>query len=206
MTADFPVAPVGALTTPPAIDPGSLAGQPQPVLAAEGLVLRPWATADVPIFLGAYRDPSIRRWHTRQPRSEDQVRAWFELYRTDWAQEKGAHWAVTRDGDEVLGRIALAGMDLDDGVAAFGYWVLPASRGAGVASRAVAAVSTWALAEGRFHRLELEHSTRNDASCRVAIRSGFRLEGTRRHSAVHADGRHDMHLHARIRGDEPLSD
>lgn len=80
--------------------------------------------------------------------------------------------------------------------------MLPAARGAGVASRALIAVSAWALGEAGFHRLHLSHSTRNDASCRVAIKAGFQLEGTKRSDAIHADGRHDMHLHARIRGDK----
>ena len=79
--------------------------------------------------------------------------------------------------------------------------MLPAARGAGVASRALTAVSLWALGEAGFHRLELDHSTRNQASCRVAARAGFPLEGTKRSAAVHSDGRHDMHLHARVRGD-----
>jgi RimJ/RimL family protein N-acetyltransferase len=60
-------------------------------------------------------------------------------------------------------------------------------------------VSDWALGGAGFHRLELDHSTRNDASCRVATKAGFAPEGTKRSAAVHADGRHDMHLHARIR-------
>jgi RimJ/RimL family protein N-acetyltransferase len=165
--------------------------------AAGGLLLRPWADIDAPVFLAAYQDPSIRRWHTRRPRSEDEVRAWFEQYRGDWTREIGGHWAVT-GGGQVLGRLALRGLDFDDGVADCAYWVLPAARGAGVASRALTALSVWALGEIGFHRLELDHSTRNDASCRVAVKCGFRLEGTKRSAAVHDDGRHDMHLHARI--------
>ena len=189
-----------ALTTPPAIPAGTLAGRPQPVLRTAGeLLLRPWDPADAAVFLGAYRDPEIRHWHTRQPASEDQVREWFDEYRRDWARERGAHWAVTRGGGEVLGRIAVRSMNLDDGVAGCAYWVLPAARRAGVASGALTAVSVWAFGEAGFHRLALSHSTRNHASCRVAARSGFVLEGTMRSTAVHSDGRHDMHLHARIR-------
>ena len=71
---------------------GTLSGTPQPVLSATGsLLLRPWETTDA----AAYRDPEIQHWHTGQPGSEDQVHEWFERYRQDWAQEKGAHWAVT---------------------------------------------------------------------------------------------------------------
>jgi RimJ/RimL family protein N-acetyltransferase len=191
------------LSTPPAIPAGALAAGPQPVLSASrGLLLRPWEPADAAVFLAAYRDPEIQHWHTRQPASEDQVREWFDHYRQDWAQETGAHWAVTHGGGAVLGRLALRGMNLDDGVAECAYWVLPAARGAGVASRALTALSVWALGRAGFHRLRLDHSTRNNASCRVAVKSGFLLEGTKRSDAVHSDGRHDMHLHARIRGDQ----
>ncbi|SMF79405.1 GNAT family N-acetyltransferase [Streptomyces sp. Amel2xC10] len=189
-----------SVSTPPAIASGSLGGSPQPTLtAAAGLLLRPWGDADVPAFLSGYGDDEIRRWHTRRPDNESQVREWFDVYRQDWRDEKGGHWAITRDGAEVLGRIALRGWDFDDGVADAAYWVLPAARGAGVAAHALSALTAWALDEIGFHRLELEHSTRNPASCRVATKSRYVLEGIKRSAAVHDDGRHDMHLHARIR-------
>jgi RimJ/RimL family protein N-acetyltransferase len=188
-----------ALSTPPVIPSGVLAGSPQPVLsAAQGLLLRPWEAADAPAFLLAYQDGEIRRWHTRRPRTEAHVQEWFDAYHRDWEGEKGGHWAVARDG-EVLGRIALRGFDFDDGIAGVAYWVLPAARGVGVATCAVTALSVWAMDEIGFHRLELGHSTGNHASCRVATKSGYLLEGTKRSAAVHDDGRHDMHLHARTR-------
>jgi RimJ/RimL family protein N-acetyltransferase len=189
-----------ALSTPPAIPSGLLADSAQPALyAAQGLVLRPWEPADAPAFLTAYQDGEIRRWHTRRPLTEADVHEWFEAYYRDWKHEKGAHWAIARDDGEVLGRIALRGFDFDDGIAGVTYWVLPAARCAGVATCAVTALSLWALDEIGFHRLELDHSTRNNASCRVATKSGYLLEGIKRSAAVHDDGRHDMHLHARTR-------
>ncbi|MFF8837458.1 GNAT family N-acetyltransferase [Streptomyces sp. NPDC015130] len=193
-----------ALSTPPVISSGSLGSSPQPVLTAfGGLLLRPWEGSDAAPFLSAYRDDEVRRWHTRRPLTEAQVLEWFDAYHQDWRRERGAHWAVAREGGEVLGRIALRGWDFDDGVADVAYWVLPAARGAGVASSALATLSAWALDEIGFHRLELDHSTRNAASCRVATKAGYRLEGVKRSAALHDDGRHDMHLHARVLGDEP---
>lgn len=194
------------LSTTPAIATGTLAATSQPTLPAAGdLLLRPWAPSDAATFLGAYQDPAIRRWHTNQPSSEKDVLDWFAGYRADWAHERAGHWAVTRASrGEVLGRIALGRWNFADGLAACAYWVLPAARGAGVASRALIALGDWAFASG-FHRLYLDHSTRNDASCRVAVKAGFRLEGTQRSAGIHADGRHDMHLHARVRGDRPLT-
>lgn len=162
-------------------------------------MLRPWETCDAPTFLSAYQDEEIRRWHTRRPSSESRVREWFDAYRQDWEREKGGHWAVTRDGGEVLGRIALGSVNFDEGMAGVGYWVLPTARGAGVASHALSALSAWALDGMGFHRLYLEHSTRNHASCRVATKSGYLPEGTKRSAGLHDDGWHDMHLHARVR-------
>ncbi|GAA3773341.1 GNAT family N-acetyltransferase [Micromonospora maritima] len=191
------------LSTPPAIPAGTLAVGPQPTLTAGGdLVLRPWRASDAAAFLAAYQDPEIRRWHTRRPASEEQVREWFEFYRRAWRQEAAASWAMTYGGGDALGRMVLGGMDLGDGVAVCAYWVVPAARGAGLASGSLRAVSDWALGEVGFHRLELDHSTRNLASCRVAVKAGFRPEGIRRCAAVHADGRHDMEVHARVRGDD----
>ena len=51
-------------------------------------------------------------------------------------------------------------------------------------------------------RLEVWHSTRNAASCRVAEKAGFVAEGVKRHAVLHVDGWHDMHVHARIAGDD----
>ncbi|MFB8089441.1 GNAT family N-acetyltransferase [Streptomyces sp. NPDC055992] len=188
------------VSTPLTLAPGSLGGSRQPVIrAAGGLVLRPWERADAPVFLAAYEDPEIWHWHTRRPSTEEQVLEWFDAYARDWQRESGGHWAVTGDDGEVRGRIALRDMEFGDGIAEAAYWVLPAARGAGVASGALAALSAWALEEAGFWRIELDHSTRNHASCAVATKCGFAPEGVKRGAGLHDDGRHDMHLHALVR-------
>jgi RimJ/RimL family protein N-acetyltransferase len=53
-----------------------------------------------------------------------------------------------------------------------------------------------------LNRIELNHSTLNTASCRIAHKAGFRYEGTKRRHLLHMDGWHDMHLHARLADDE----
>jgi ribosomal-protein-alanine N-acetyltransferase len=91
-----------------------------------------------------------------------------------------------------------------DGVGEVSYWVMPAVRGARIATRAVCAVSSWAFDQLHLHRLELSHSTMNPASCRVAENAGYRLEGTKRREGLHTDGWHDMHFHARVIDDPPV--
>ncbi|WP_402461959.1 GNAT family N-acetyltransferase [Isoptericola aurantiacus] len=185
---------------PTTIIPGSLARNVQPTLIArDGLVLRPWRGDDAPVVRSVYGDAEIRRWHVRSVESDAEAAAIIAGWQAGWSDESRAEWAVTDAAGVVLARAALKTVDLRDGDAEVAYWTVPASRGRGAAPRAVEAVSSWAFATG-FRRLHLEHSTRNTASCRVAAKSGFELEGTLRGSARHADGWHDMHVHGRLAG------
>jgi len=117
----------------------------------------------------------------------------------EWTAETRACWAVTDHAGTRLGRMSLRTV-LGLGTGEVGYWVLPAARGAEVAPRAVRAASAWALGDLGLHRIELVHSVANQASCRVAAKAGYELEGTMRSALLHADGWHDMHLHAKIAG------
>ena len=158
--------------------------------------MRPWEPGDLAAVLAAYSDPDIQQWHARSM-DEHEVNVWIASWADRWQLETGAGWAVT-DG-AVVGRAALKRVDLDEGLAQVAYWVLPHARGHQVASRALIAVTDWAFDVG-FHRLELDHAVENQASCRVAQRAGYRLEGTKRWQ-LHPDGWHDMHLHARLSDD-----
>lgn len=169
----------------------------QPVLSVDGLTLRPWTCADVPAIVAAYTDPAIRRWHTREMTSAE-AGQWVVTAGRSWADETAVSWAVTTTSGELAGRMSLRTVDLEDGLAEIGYWTVPAARGRGVASRALVAVSDWAINDLGLHRLELEHSTKNLPSCRVAEKAGYPLESTKRSQAMHEDGWHDMHLHVRL--------
>lgn len=191
-------------TISPTIPAGTLASSAQPSISSRDgeLLLRPWAAPDAAVLYSAFQDSAIRRWHARHMDSPAEAGEWVAAAGRAWRQEQAAQWAVSRAADgAVLGRMALRSMDLTEGLAECAYWVLPIARGAAVASRALAAMAGWALDEAGFHRIELQHSVGNEASCKVAATSGFAWEGTRRSAALHADGWHDMHLHARIQGD-----
>ncbi|MFB7593502.1 GNAT family N-acetyltransferase [Streptomyces sp. NPDC056160] len=172
------------------------------VPAGDGLVLRPFRPADAPAVHAVFQDPVMHQWHARSAGSEAEVAGWIGQWRDAWAADREAQWAVAEeDTGQLVGRVALREVRFADGAAEVAYWTAPDARGRGVAVRATATLVRWALEETGFHRLELLHAVRNEASCRVAARTGFTLEGTKRSSGLHADGWHDMHLHARVRGD-----
>ena len=183
-----------------AIPAGSIAASPQPVLpAAGGLVLSPWEPADAPALLALYSDPAVQHWHGYRIDSEEEGRMLIGRWAERWTAETSAHWKVTRESNgELVGRIGLLSVTLWNGQAECLYSTIPATRGQGIAPRALAALCDWAFGTAGLHRIELRHSMANAASCRVADKSGFPAEGIQRGAEPHADGWHDLHLHARV--------
>lgn len=194
---------VPSLVTP-AVTPGSIASRAQPEIHADDLLLRPWRRADRPTVVAAYSEPSIQRWHARSM-TDSEARDWIASWSYRWRNETGAGWAVLNAG-VVVGQISLRRIVHLDGLSEVSYWVLPAARGRRIAARALSVLTAWSFTTLRLHRIELMHSTANLASCRVAEHAGFALEGTKRRDARHADGWHDMHLHARLDDDTILAD
>lgn len=176
-----------------------MAAHEQPILSRDGLVLRPFAVADAPALVAAYSEPSIQQWHVASL-TDAEAAEWIAARPEHWRAEELVNWAITVDLN-IVGRIGLKAIDFDQGTAEITYWVLPKHRRNGYATRAVTVVTDWAFNDIGLHRLELTHSTQNAPSCRVAESSGYRLEGTKRLSGRHADGWHDMHLHALIATD-----
>jgi ribosomal-protein-alanine N-acetyltransferase len=188
---------------PPVVPAGRLRDQPQPVLAGPGgLTLRPWQDTDAGVLVEAYGDPAIQRWHRRRLDSPAEALALIQTWRTSWHDETGGCWAVCASpAGPVTGRLSLR-VRLEHGQGEVGYWVLPSGRGHGTAARAVTGLTRWLLDQVGLYRVELGHSVLNTASCRVAEKSGYRLEGVLRGALLHEDGWHDMHLHAATANDQ----
>lgn len=188
---------------PPVVPAGRMSSRPQPSLCAGDLILRPWTRRDVAPLMSAYGDAAIQRWHARTVDSPREALQLINSWLDGWTAETSARWAVVDAVDEVMGQVALRDVDFQEGEAELSYWVVPHSRRRGVATESVRTLTQWSFDELGLDRLELHHSLMNDASCRVADGAGFALEGTMYQKAVHLDGRHDMHLHARVRMTSP---
>ena len=190
--------------TAPTIDPGSLSQSGHPSIPfGRETILRPWKLTDAPAVKRAFEDPEIQRWHVRTADTVEEARDWISAWQGGWAEESQLNWALADiESDELLGRVSIKVLDHGDGLAGLAYWMMPHARGRGLCTSAVKAACRWAFAVAGFHRIELDHSTSNMASCRVAMKSGFKGEGIRRGSALHADGWHDMHVHALLATDE----
>lgn len=134
--------------------------------------------------------------------SDDEARGWIAGWAKRWEDETDASWAIV-DGrdDQPIGQVGLRTVLLSEASAQLSYWVLPTARGTGIAGRGVRTLTRWAFDTLVLNRLFLLHSTANLASCRVADKAAFGIEGILRNSMLLADGWHDVHMHARLRTD-----
>jgi RimJ/RimL family protein N-acetyltransferase len=79
-----------------------------------------------------------------------------------------------------------------------GYWIVPAARGGGIASRAAALASDWALQCPGIARVEALVEPANVASQRVAESAGFEREGLLRSYLAIGDRRADAIIYSRL--------
>jgi RimJ/RimL family protein N-acetyltransferase len=157
---------------------------PDPPLADEVVALRPWRAQDVPANVMAFADPSVQHfsWTRTTEYAEADAYAFFESREEARVRGEELSFAFADPGGSaaVLGGGSVYGIDLEQGRAAVGYWLTPAARGRGVATRATLLMASWAFDTLGVARLELTCGPDNVASQRVAVRCGFVREGVLR--------------------------
>ena len=193
-------------------------GAPLDVVLSDGrVVLRPWTPADAKFLADASADPAIRQYnghHDRHGRpgpipSIEQAQTMIEGF-------EQALKAFARSGAPA--GVAFVIEDVDSGqpvgccgvddwtgedVAQIGYWLVPAGRGRGYATRAVVLLTGWLFGVGAA-RVFLTVVADNEASAAVALRAGFVYEGTMRSHAVWRGQRRDVKWFAVLRSDWPF--
>ncbi|MFI5801695.1 GNAT family N-acetyltransferase [Streptomyces sp. NPDC051561] len=171
--------------------------------------LRPWSRADigsptVDALIAASTDEAIALWNPLPTADRDAATKWLEARDDAWGKGTLATFALAESTrpDTLLGALTVRWTDRADGLGMIGYWLVPAARGRGLATRATRVAADWAFRTAGVRRLELAHAVENEASCRVAERCGFPAEGVLRASYRFGDGEyHDEHLHARLWSD-----
>jgi RimJ/RimL family protein N-acetyltransferase len=143
------------------------------------LILRQWQPGDAEAVYQAVQDPLIERYTSLRAPYElsDAEKFVAERAPAGWASGTSANFAVVdTPSGQLLGSCGLVW--IRDGMAELGYWVAPAARGRGAALRASRLVCRYAFEELHLQRIFWQAAIGNHASRLVALRTGFRLDGT----------------------------
>jgi ribosomal-protein-alanine N-acetyltransferase len=153
---------------------------PDPPLDDGVVRLRPWSDGDLDTVVEASRDAYIPRVTTvPAPFTKGAGTRWIDRQRARRTSGTGLSLAIARSATgEAIGGLVI--IHRGKGLHGLGYWVLRSARRQEVASRAVALVVAWALAQEGVKELEALVEPWNEASRRVAERAGFVAEPTAR--------------------------
>jgi ribosomal-protein-alanine N-acetyltransferase len=157
---------------------------PDPPLTDGSVLLRASELRDALAIEAGVHDPDVIRWIGPTEGSAVDVIA---LNRHRWANGSPTLSICERDGT-CVGLVWINVRESDETTGWVGYWLLPAARGRGLATRAVRLISTWAVREMGLTKIRLTTEPENDRSRRVAERSGFRQTAFLHHQAT-IDGR-----------------
>ncbi|MCW2793114.1 MAG: hydrolase [Nocardioides sp.] len=183
----------------------------QPTLTDGEVTLRPWRDSDVgPAVAG--HDELIAHWFgfARVTPTHEEHQAAVDRWRAGWADRSVVGFVIEHDGD-VVGSCEVRPVGASTGELS---WTLYAGhRGRGHATRAVRMLADWARTEtGKgglgLTRVEAKIEPGNEASLRVATRSGLRREGVRRVTPGTGDRAETTEyvVLARLVDDPPLSE
>ncbi len=127
----------------------------------------------------------MRHWTTSPVENDADAVRWVRTQRRGWARGDRFGFAVleARPGapqEHLVGNVVLKDLAPGKPSAEVGYWTAAHARGRAVAPRALETLTAWAFATlgpDRLNRLELLHQTDNEASCRVAQKTRYKLAG-----------------------------
>jgi RimJ/RimL family protein N-acetyltransferase len=180
----------------------ALLSYPDPPLTDGTVLLRRWAESDIGCVKEASRDPRIPEG-TTVPASFTVAEglAWIERQWGRADNGEGLSLAIADAGSkEALGAVVLL-FRRQPGTVDIGYWLVERARSRGLASRAVALLSRWALTDAGLARVEALVDPNNSASQRVLENVGFRREGHLRSYLVFNARRADAFIYSLLPSD-----
>jgi RimJ/RimL family protein N-acetyltransferase len=154
-------------------------------LEGDGVRLRRLREDDAPAYAAAFReDPELGRLigaETDPDEAKVRERA-----------GQGFELVVAGPGDTYAGSVLLHSLDERNRHCEVGFWLVPAARGQGLASRAVRLVVSWAFEALGVLRVEMTTTPDNAAVFALAERLGFTHEGVLRKRNIERGERVDV--------------
>ena len=160
--------------------------------------LRPVGYRDRKWWAQAQREnaPWLKPWEATFPEGSGtppRFRQMVRAFKKDARKGRSENYLIIVDGQPV-GFIALGGISYGPARMAFiGYWIVEKFANRGIITRAVRLLTERAFTDLRLHRIEINVRPENQPSIRVAMKSGYELEG-KRSKYLHIDGAWRDHL------------
>lgn len=138
-----------------------------PTLSAPGIVLRPLVISDAPALFIALSDPEVQLYRRADAHADVSE---TEAYIADTRARAAAAWAITEDGGEALGRLALR---VTADVGEFGIVLRRAAHRKGLGFKALSLAQAYAFGPLHLTAVRADIDAENAASIALFTRAGF---------------------------------
>ena len=156
-------------------------------LKGNGVTLRRLRSGDARAYAAAFKDdPELGRLIGTET-DPDEARV-----RDRATADRRFELAITDADDAFAGMVLLHSLDERHRHCEVGFWLVPAARGIGLATRAVRLVVSWAFEELDVLRVEMTSTPDNAGVFALAERLGFTHEGVLRKRNVERGQRVDV--------------
>lgn len=178
--------------------------RPFPTLETERLLLRGFASSDVPDVerLAGAREIAETTLTIPHPYPAGTALKWIETHEALWTAGTGLRLAIVEKAP-VAALVGSVGLDItpEHRRAEIGYWVGVDTWGRGIATEAARATIQFGFDELGLHRVQAHHFKRNAASGKVMQKLGMRLEGELRGAFLRFDRFEDVLLYGLLAAD-----
>ena len=151
----------------------------QPELITDRLILRAFTLCDsarVKELAGNKLIADVTA-NIPHPYPEELAREWIQSHPEKWKNKEQANFAITlRETEEVIGTISL--MNLKENANEVGYWVGVDYWNNGYCTEACKKIINFGFVILKLQKIQAHHLTRNPASGKVLINSGFTHVGS----------------------------
>lgn len=171
--------------------------QDLPDLGLDGLRLRPLQEADAVGWHAYLRDDAVTRHTSWQLDGPDTLLRLIRGYGQP-SESHSMRLAIAMADGSLAGTVGLNEISLAARRAEIAYDVAPTYWRRGIATRACAAVTAWALSTLGFARIQATVLDTNQASAAVLERCGFQREGLLRHYRLVRGEPRNFWMYARV--------
>jgi ribosomal-protein-alanine N-acetyltransferase len=152
-----------------------------PELQTERYLLQQIVPEDQPFIFEGLSHPEVVPYYGVQYKTLEETRVQMVYYDQLWRSGKGTWWKIKdRNTSQNVGAIGFNNYESLHLKCEIGYWLLPSFWGRGIVTEVFPAVIRYLFDVKKVHRIEALIEVENKASCSVAERAGFTLEGTLR--------------------------
>ena len=151
---------------------------PEPTLTGARVQLRQLRASDADDLFAVHSDARVMRYWSHLPWTDrEQAVARIAQLARDRANAEFYTWANTLADDRLIGTVSLFAINRTQRRGEVGYALAAGAWGHGYATEGIRLAIAHAFDTIGLERLEADIDPRNEASCRLVERVGFRREG-----------------------------